>query len=72
MQQQAGIADMIWGVTELVGKLKEQNFSVKEGDLIFTGTPGGVGELRRGDACLAQVVDSSGADVLPPVSFTMS
>ena len=48
MRQKARIGDMIWSVAEIVeqaGKL----WDIQAGDLIFTGTPEGVGPLSRGD-----------------------
>jgi len=47
-RQEAEIADMIWSVEEILveaGKL----WKLESGDLIFTGTPEGVGALVRGD-----------------------
>ena len=48
VRQKARIGDMIWSVPEIVeeaGKL----WDVQAGDLIFTGTPEGVGPLSKGD-----------------------
>jgi fumarylpyruvate hydrolase len=48
VRQDAKLTDMLWNVEEIVveaGKLWE----LKAGDLIFTGTPEGVGPLVRGD-----------------------
>ena len=48
VRQQGEIADMIWSVDEILveaGKL----WNLEAGDLIFTGTPEGVGPLVRGD-----------------------
>jgi len=47
-KQDAEVADMIWSVEEILveaGKL----WKLEAGDLIFTGTPEGVGPLVRGD-----------------------
>jgi fumarylpyruvate hydrolase len=47
-RQRADLADMIWNVAEIVSKLSEY-FELRPGDLIFTGTPAGVGAVRPGD-----------------------
>ena len=39
---------MIWKVPEIIAVLSEY-FSLEAGDLIFTGTPAGVGPVSRGD-----------------------
>ena len=48
LRQDGDIADMIWGVPEIVAELSTW-FELKPGDLIFTGTPAGVGRLNAGD-----------------------
>jgi fumarylpyruvate hydrolase len=72
VKQSAKISDMIWSVPELISKLESQDFSVREGDFIFTGTPAGVGELSIGDHCEVCLVDSEGHNVLPKLSFTVA
>lgn len=47
-RQNAPLADMIWSVPEIVMALSRL-FELKPGDLIFTGTPDGVGPLKPGD-----------------------
>ncbi len=48
-RRQAGdIANMIWSVNETIEHLSKF-FELKPGDLIFTGTPEGVGAVVRGD-----------------------
>lgn len=47
-RQRANIADMIWKVPEIIAELSTL-FELQAGDLIFTGTPAGVGPLERGD-----------------------
>jgi fumarylpyruvate hydrolase len=39
---------MIWSVPEIVAELSTL-FELKAGDLIYTGTPAGVGALKPGD-----------------------
>ncbi len=49
VQKQAGdLADMVWSVPEIVAILSGL-VALAPGDLIFTGTPEGVGPLARGD-----------------------
>jgi 2-keto-4-pentenoate hydratase/2-oxohepta-3-ene-1,7-dioic acid hydratase in catechol pathway len=45
--QQGHTADMLFGIDELVSYVS-QFFMLKTGDLIFTGTPVGVGPLQIG------------------------
>ena len=46
-RQDANLADMIWSVPEQIAILSKY-YELKAGDLIFSGTPEGVGEARRG------------------------
>ena len=48
IRQQGDISEMIWSVPEIISILSEF-FELCPGDLIFTGTPSGVGPLKRGD-----------------------
>lgn len=48
VRQQADIGDLIWSVAEVIAELSTL-FSLQPGDLIFTGTPAGVGPLQPGD-----------------------
>jgi len=48
VRQDAPLASMIWSVDEIIAALSQQ-FELKAGDLIFTGTPEGVGALAPGD-----------------------
>ncbi|HMM57736.1 MAG TPA: fumarylacetoacetate hydrolase family protein [Rudaea sp.] len=54
MRQQADIAQMIFSVPEILARLSRL-FELKAGDLVFTGTPAGVGPLMRGDAVQARL-----------------
>jgi fumarylpyruvate hydrolase len=47
-RQQSDISEMIWSVPEIVAELSTL-FELKAGDLIYTGTPAGVGPLKPGD-----------------------
>ena len=47
-RQQSDVSEMIWGVPEIIAELSTL-FELKAGDLIYTGTPAGVGPLKPGD-----------------------
>ncbi len=53
-KQQGNINQLIWNVAETIANLSEF-FELKAGDLIFTGTPAGVGAVVKGDSVLAQI-----------------
>ena len=55
---------MIWSVAEIIAEASKL-WALKAGDLIFTGTPEGVGPIARG-----QRVEGAVAD-LPPVALTV-
>jgi fumarylpyruvate hydrolase len=48
LRQQGSTADMTWSVAEIIAELSRY-FELRPGDLIFTGTPPGVGPLAPGD-----------------------
>jgi fumarylpyruvate hydrolase len=48
MRQQADLSEMIWSVPEIIAELSTF-FELAPGDLIYTGTPAGVGAVQRGD-----------------------
>jgi fumarylpyruvate hydrolase len=54
LRQDTDIADMIFPVAEIIAELSKL-FELKPGDLIFTGTPAGVGPLQRGDRYRAEL-----------------
>jgi fumarylpyruvate hydrolase len=53
-KQKSDIADMIWPVPEIVAHLSRY-FRLEPGDLIYTGTPEGVGPVKPGDVIRAGV-----------------
>ena len=53
-KQQGNINQLIWNVAETIANLSAL-FKLKAGDLIFTGTPAGVGAVVKGDKMLAQI-----------------
>jgi fumarylpyruvate hydrolase len=48
IKQDATVADMIWNVAEIISEASNL-WTLAPGDLIYTGTPEGVGPLVRGD-----------------------
>ena len=63
-RQDGDLADMIWSVAEIIAEASRL-WELKAGDLIFTGTPEGVGPIARGERVEGRVAD------LPPVAFTV-
>jgi fumarylpyruvate hydrolase len=61
-RQRANVAEMTWKVPEIIAELSTL-FELAPGDLIFTGTPAGVGPLVRGD------VVEAGIDGLTPLTI---
>ena len=53
-RQRSNIAKLIWNVAETIEKLSEA-WALQPGDLIFTGTPEGVGAVVRGDVLTGTV-----------------
>ena len=54
VRQSGDIADMIWHIPEIVQELSAF-VALAPGDLIFTGTPAGVGPVVRGDRLEARI-----------------
>jgi len=61
--QQSNTSDMIFGIAELVSYVSKF-FTLKTGDLIFTGTPSGVGPLKRNDNLVAYLGNQSLLDFM--------
>jgi len=53
-RQQGDLAQMIWSCSEIVSELSKQ-YRLFPGDLIYTGTPAGVGPLVPGDRVVARI-----------------
>ena len=53
-RQRASLSEMIWSVPEIVAELSTY-FELRPGDLIFTGTPEGVGPVQRGDSLVGGI-----------------
>jgi fumarylpyruvate hydrolase len=62
VRQDALLSDMIWTVPELIGDLSNL-YHLAAGDLIFTGTPAGVGPIAPGDELVGTI------EGLPPVEL---
>ncbi|PJG84929.1 fumarylacetoacetate hydrolase family protein [Conservatibacter flavescens] len=54
IKQQSNIRHLIWNVEETIAALSEL-FELKPGDLIFTGTPEGVGAVGKNDKLVASI-----------------
>jgi len=64
-RQHSELSQMIWSVPEIIAILSTY-VALAAGDLIYTGTPDGVGPLERGDAV------RGGIDGLPPLEFRIA
>ncbi len=64
VKQNGDLAQMIWSVPEIVATLS-RSWALAPGDLIFTGTPAGVGPLVAGDAV------EGGVEGVAEVRFTI-
>lgn len=64
-RQKADIADMTWSVAETIAHLS-RFVALKPGDLIFTGTPEGVGAVDPGDILVGTITG------LPSLTVTIS
>jgi fumarylpyruvate hydrolase len=53
-RQTGDLRQMIWSSAEIVSQLSRQ-YRLMPGDLIYTGTPAGVGPMRPGDHVVAEV-----------------
>ena len=63
-QQRGDLQEMIWHVPEIVAQLSRQ-YVLRPGDLIYTGTPAGVGPVVPGDRIDARI------DGLSPLSVAI-
>jgi 2-keto-4-pentenoate hydratase/2-oxohepta-3-ene-1,7-dioic acid hydratase in catechol pathway len=52
--QQSSTSDMIFSINEIISYVS-RFFTLKTGDLIFTGTPSGVGPLKKNDHLVAYI-----------------
>lgn len=54
VRQDAVVADMIWNVAEIIAEASKL-WTLAPGDLIYTGTPEGVGPLKAGDKVTGEI-----------------
>lgn len=64
LRQQGDLGEMVWRVPEILAELSTW-FELKPGDLVFTGTPSGVGPLVPGDRV------KGGVDGLTTIEFAI-
>jgi fumarylpyruvate hydrolase len=64
-RQRGNIGQMIWSVPEVIAQLSKQ-VRLEAGDLIYTGTPSGVGPVVPGDIITAHI------DGLPSLTLTIT
>lgn len=64
-RQRGDIGQMIWSVPEVIAQLSKQ-VTLETGDLIYTGTPSGVGPVLPGDLITAHI------DGLPSLTITIT
>lgn len=65
LKQDAELSDMIWKCHEIISELSEL-YLLQAGDLIFTGTPAGVGAVVPGDRIEVRI------DGLPPLDVEVT
>jgi len=61
--QQGNTSDMIFSINEIVAYVSKY-FTLKTGDLIFTGTPAGVGPLKKNDNLVAYLGEEALLDMM--------
>ena len=54
MRQMASTRDMVFNISTLIAYISSV-MTLEPGDLIFTGTPAGVGELKHGDEVIVEI-----------------
>ncbi|HEV8694646.1 MAG TPA: fumarylacetoacetate hydrolase family protein [Lysobacter sp.] len=57
VRQHGALSDLVWNVAEILHELSKL-YALRAGDLVFTGTPAGVGPLQPGDAFEAALDDA--------------
>ena len=53
-RQHGVLSDLVWDVPEILHELSKL-YALRAGDLVFMGTPAGVGPLQPGDAFVARL-----------------
>lgn len=62
IRQDGNLSDMIWPVAAIIAYLSRL-VELRPGDLIFTGTPAGVGAIRPGQTCSVEIEGLDAATV---------
>lgn len=62
VRQDADVAEMIWDVPHIIAHLSRL-VELAPGDLIFTGTPAGVGPIRPGESCRVEIAGLGAVEV---------
>jgi 2-keto-4-pentenoate hydratase/2-oxohepta-3-ene-1,7-dioic acid hydratase in catechol pathway len=62
VKQESDLSKMIWSVAEQISKLSEA-FELKAGDIVYSGTPEGIGPVVKGDVLLCKI------ETLPDMSI---
>ena len=65
VKQDARLSDLVWSVPEVISHLSGF-YHLQPGDLIYTGTPAGVGPVQPGDVIYGSI------DGLAPLEFTIT
>jgi fumarylpyruvate hydrolase len=63
VRQRGDLKDMIWSVAEVIAALSTL-VELAPGDLIFTGTPAGVGAIRRGETVRGMIVGTEPIEII--------
>lgn len=68
LRQRTPLGNMIWNVPEIISQLSRQ-YRLMPGDLIYTGTPDGVGAVVPGDRLVGEVSGLAPlvVDIVPPL-----
>jgi fumarylpyruvate hydrolase len=62
VRQRSTVSQLIWNLSETIAQLSSA-WTLQAGDLIYTGTPAGVGAVQRGDVLLGSITG------LTPIEF---
>lgn len=62
LRQTGDIGDMIWPVADVIAHLSRL-FTLAAGDLIYTGTPAGVGPVKRAQSCTVAITGLSSVTI---------
>ena len=63
LRQDADLNQMIWKVPQIISELSSL-FELRAGDLIYTGTPAGVGPIQRADRILARIEQVASLEIV--------